>query len=109
MLCFKIRVSYWSVLKIRVSNPGFKIRVFLLRKSLLPPHSVSASSSWFISIRQSFVMSTTPPLEGRPSLNLGSLFIDRSLFMETQLGPGESALSCWTLLEIQKTGFMDIQ
>ena len=40
-----------------------------------------------------------------PSLNLTGTSIDRSLFMETQLGPGESALCCWTLLEKQEPGF----
>ena len=44
-----------------------------------------------------------------PSLNLTGWFIDWSLFMETQLGLGESALSCWTLLEKQEPGFMDIR
>ena len=37
-----------------------------------------------------------------PSLNSGGLSIEWSLFMETQLGPGESALCCWTLLENKK-------
>ena len=37
-------------------------------------------------------------LEGRLSLSPGGWPIERSLFKETQLGPGESALSFWTLL-----------
>ena len=34
--------------------------------------------------------------------------IEQSLFMETQLGPGGSALSCWTLLEKHEAGFMHV-
>ena len=46
-----------------------------------------------------------------PSLNLTGWSIEWSLFMETQLGPGESALCCWTLknkhhLEVRICGYL---
>ena len=52
-----------------------------------------------------FLTSYLSSLEGRPSLNSGGLFVDQSLFMETQLGTGESGLS-FLLPEKQEPGFM---
>ena len=43
-----------------------------------------------------------------PSSNLRGGSIDWWLFTETQLGPGESAVSCWTLVEKQEAGFIDV-
>ena len=42
-----------------------------------------------------------PFLDCRPSFGSGGSFIEWSLFMETQLGPG-SDVCCWTLLDIQQ-------
>ena len=42
-----------------------------------------------------------------PSFNSAGWFIEWSLFMETQLGPGESALCCWTLSENKKQDFCE--
>ena len=43
-----------------------------------------------------------------PSSNLRGGSLDWWLFTETQLGPGESAVFCWTLVEKQEAGFIDV-
>ena len=43
-----------------------------------------------------------------PSLKITGWSIEWSLFMETQLGPGESALCCWILLGKQEPGFLSV-
>ena len=45
-----------------------------------------------------------PPIALKPR----GTIVEQSLSMETQLGLGQSALSCWTILEKQETGFMDV-
>ena len=68
-------------------------------QSLAPPRVCISDNNQLVCFHRLFETPTSPLWRVRPSLNLGGLYIDRSLFMETQLGPGESALSqlyfCW--------------
>ena len=75
---------------LRHETPGLKI--------IPTPALVWSIESYYKQLFPSSVWNSyLSSLEGRPSLNSTGISIDQSLFMETQLGPGESALSCLLL------------